>query len=124
MRLYLDTNVIVDIIEDRDARSADLVLRAFACEHELVLSSLLVRELTNIGHSLESTNVLQWVLRKNKIIFVDYTPEEVVAARALPTHLADAVHYVLARRHADALVTRNVRDFPFTDIPVGKPEEF
>ena len=122
MRLYLDTNVIVDILDDRDPSSASLFLRALSCEHTLILSDLLFRELQNIGFHEEGNTIVQELRHNKKVSFVAPTDEELIAARRLPTHAADALHYVLAVRYADALVTRNIKDFPFTGILIRKPE--
>lgn len=122
MRLYLDTNVIVDILEDRDLSSASLFLRALSCEHTLILSELLFRELQNIGFHEEGNTIVQELRHNKKVSFVTPTEVDMAAANQLPTHFADALHYVLALRTADALVTRNLKDFPFTGILIRKPE--
>jgi len=124
MRLYLDTNVIVDILEDRDPTSADLFLRSLACEHTLVLSSWLFQELANIGKASMGETIQSLLGGNEKVVFVRHAPSDMALADDLLTHFADALHYVLARRYADALVTHNLKDYPFTDLPIGKPEMF
>lgn len=124
MRLYLDTNVIIDIMENRDSSSYDLLLRSLLCQYKIVLSSTVWKELGRTGHEQERHTFVKLLENNRKVIFVHHEPQDLVDARTVPTHAMDALHYVLARRHADALVTRNLKDFPFTDLLIDRPERF
>jgi len=124
MRLYLDTNVLVDILDREDSASYNLFLRSLRCQYTLVISSWAILELVKIGFAQESDTLLKLLARNEKVVFIRQEPSDNVIARHVRTHFADAVHYVIARRSADAIVTRDRTGFPFRDILVGTPEEF
>lgn len=123
MCLYLDTNVIVDILRERKPASYDLFLRSLRCQHTLVISSWALRELARIGYEQQCDTIMRLLGANKKIIFVSKTPEDELVAERAPTYFADAVHYAIAKRSADGIATWNTRDFPFTDILVGTPRE-
>lgn len=124
MRLYLDTNVIVDLLDDRHPASYDLFIRSLLCQHTLVVSSWAVAELIHIGYGQQSDTFLQFLMHNKKVVFVQQDSSDKAKAENVSTHFADAVHYVIAKRCAEGIVTWNWRDFPFTDIIVGTPEDF
>lgn len=121
MRLYLDTNVIMDFLLGRDSRAYDLLVKTLACHHTFVISTLVIRELHR-HHLREETSTFIAVCEgRGKIVVLPLTLEDWNVAKGLATHQADALHYVVSCRGADAFVTKNVRDFPFTTIPVLRP---
>jgi hypothetical protein len=61
--------------------------------------------------------------RHKKISWVKQASSDALMARTVSTHHADAIHYLIAKRSAEAIVTRNIKDFPFTDILIKRPEE-
>lgn len=113
MRLYLDTNVIMDFLLDRHQPSTDLIMNSLRCAHELCISSVTFRELQNNNRSTEG----EWFFEfcGEKLTVLPLTAADADFADTLPTHRADALHYAVARS-CDALVTRNVRDFPFPRV--------
>lgn len=122
MRIYLDTNILIDVLENRNSTSYELIIRSLCCAHTIIISSWTIHELENVGFN--SKPILKLFTYNKKVIFCNHTKEDVKIASALPTHFADALHYVLAKKYADALVTQNIKDFPFKDISIGKPEIF
>ncbi|MGV8141040.1 MAG: type II toxin-antitoxin system VapC family toxin [Candidatus Woesearchaeota archaeon] len=112
MRIYIDTNVYLDFFLERSkSRHAErLFRRTLNCHHHIILSDHLSSELTlYIDHS--KIKILFEML-KNKIILVKSEKEDEEKARLLPTHYADALHIILARKaDAEAIVTNNIKDF-------------
>lgn len=122
MRLYLDTNVIMDFLLERDSAAHLLLMRALRCEFTLVLSTLAIEELSRHQPPEEVQNVL--TLLEPKLFRCAPTSEDrIAAAQSTVTHYADALHHIIAVAHADMLVTKNIKDFPFTDIPIRRPDE-
>ncbi len=113
MRLYLDTNVIMDFLLERHQPSTDLIMAAIACAHELCISDLTFFELNR----QDLAGRIVWFLAfcNKKISILPITVEDERFATTLATHQSDALHYAVARS-CDALVTRNVRDFPFPRV--------
>lgn len=113
MRLYLDTNVIMDFLLGRHQPSTDLIMTSVACAHELYISDLTLFEL----HGQDLGDRISWFLAlcSKKLSIVPVTVAHERFAATLATHRTDALHYAVGRS-CDALVTRNVRDFPFPRV--------
>ena len=112
MRLYLDTNIIMDFLLGRDSAAYNLLVKTLACHHTFVISTLVIQELRR--HRLREET--------DAFIVLPLTAEDWNVAKGLATHQADALHYAVSCRSADAFITKNVRDFPFTTIPVLRPD--
>jgi predicted nucleic acid-binding protein len=129
--LYLDTNIIIDAAEGRKNKfgktignpASDLLLASAMCNHDLIISSWTVEELSKDRQNF--TMLFNVIKKKIKKAF--YTEEEKEKAKEQPAHLwKDALHIIIAEKEkADYIVTRNVDDFLMvgTNIPVRKPEQ-
>ena len=131
-KLYIDTNVIIDAIEDRKNRlgknignpAADLFWSAISCKYLLIISTWALQELAGLG-KLEMTKMF-FGLAKKKIIQAKYSPEEKSQAKQKSNdHEDDALHIFIAEREkADYIITRNTDHFKEvgSSIPIKKPE--
>ena len=130
IKLYIDTNVIIDAVEGRRNKqgfeignpASDLFHNAILCKYFLIISTWTLEELSGLG-KLETTKMF-FELSKNKIISVRYTPEEKELSKQ-SYHGDDALHIIIAEREkADYIVTRNIIHFEEigTPIPILKPE--
>lgn len=131
-RIYCDTNVYIDLFEDRKAKFRDLsefALNVFKKvrdkEYKLVISDWLLTELKKYNHDKHFLDLLD-SFKKDHIIKVETTKEDKDKARELSqSNYPDALHVILAKK-ADAiyLVTRNIQDFAeFRDlIEIRLPE--
>lgn len=122
MRLYLDTNIIMDFPLGRDSAAYNLLVQTLACHHTFVISTLIVRELRRHNLREETATFIAVCEGRGKRIVLPPTIKDWNFAKGLATHQADALHYAVSCRSADAFVTKNVRDFPFTTIPVLRPD--
>jgi predicted nucleic acid-binding protein len=131
-RIFLDTNILIDVIADRKPFSKygveifelseqgkmDLYAssHSFATTHYLLKKFLSEKELREI--LLEVTDIV-------KIIAMD---EEIIKRGLKSRHknFEDALQIVAAQsvERMDAIVTRNIRDFKEAEIPVYAPDEF
>ncbi len=127
--LYLDTNVIMDHILDRDFTSTALLRSALECHHDLLISAHTMQELEHQGLRDGSQWLVEIFRGFGKLHYCAETPPDLAHAqdivRTHQTHFADALHKTIAKRHgADILVTKNIKDFRcFTDIPIMRPDE-
>lgn len=131
MKLFLDTNVVVDAVKFREPFVHAIVPifeMADGGIHQLIISDLTfvnVAYLTKKGMSLGEWYGLLDELRSNVQIV---TPGETSIDAALllrAKDFEDAVQYFSAKQTAaDCIITRNKKDFYFSDIPVYTPEEF
>ena len=132
MRLLIDTNVILDYLLSRQGFSEQakqvLELARYSNDFEFVSSSAVTdifyhanRELKN---SFEAQDRISDLIRFISVLNV--TEQDIRAALKLRwKDFEDAVQYAVAlANHVDAIITRNVRDFERTDIPVLTPGEF
>lgn len=131
-RLFLDTNVLLDIILKRDpfyASAARLWLKVEAREVEGMVSLLslgtifyLVRKRTDAHAAREAIRTICRVLR-----VVDSPGRAANAAlESRMSDFEDALQYSVASLSgADCLVTRNASDFPrHGNVAVLTPDEF
>ncbi len=132
--IYLDTNIYLDFLLDRSGRDgkpfgeiAEKVFdRVLACEFDVVWSDWIIYELDRtIG--LEKLSMMYTILKaKHKIIRINYSPEDIEAAKRRSPHFQDALHAILAERAgAKIIVTRNIYDFIFPNLPIKikRPED-
>lgn len=116
MRLYVDTNIYLDLFLERKGKYLDfaeqaqrLFTRAKGCEFTILFSSLVVSEL--------SRHVPLAVIRDLHL----FLGHKAVAVPMVASD-ADALHIAIATRSADCIVTRNLKDFMDAPIPVFLPE--
>jgi len=130
--LYVDTNVIMDAIEDRKnifgndigTPAFKLFKEAISCKYHIIISAFTLYELRK-KCKVDTTMFFEVI--KQKRIHVGYDKEDEGKARLLSeSNFDDALHVVIAEReNADCIITRNVDDFKAirTKIPIRKPEQ-
>lgn len=130
-RVFIDTNVALDYLLERKpfyAEAKDVFTLASNRIVKLYLSSLSFSNIAYITRKhfvgeelysiLEDTSKLSDIspLRKQEI-------NNAIAIKA--NDFEDALQYFSAKAvKADCIVTRNTKDFPFSDIPVLTPHDF
>ena len=130
MRLLIDGNILLDVLQRRDPHfSASLDLWRL-CETEQAEGCVSVLTFANLVYVMRrelSAEKLEEVWKKLGLIFrfVELTPADLTAAAALGwTDFEDAVQAVTAERlHADCVITRNLRDFRESPVPALTPAE-
>ena len=130
MKVFLDTNVILDYYLDRDG--ADIAEAIYAMGYgkscELYVSALTFSNMAYITRRKfpgeQIYDVLNTLLELSDITSVDNSAvRQAVALRA--KDFEDAMQYYSALSiEADCIVTSNIKDFPFSSLPVYSPEEF
>ena len=127
--VYVDTNIIMDFLLERDHAAYLFLDRALRCEFLIIISDVVLHELTYQGLELESSNLIQILRAGGKCIILHVSEEDkkeakaVVAARK--THYNDALHASVAcRSGCKAFVTKNLKDFTcFKDLNVKRADE-
>ncbi len=118
MKLYVDTNIVLDFIWNRSSGLKPLgelahifFAESISCRHDLYISTHSLAELEKYIAKIHLTAFLDMISTKTTLIQV--LADDLEKARSLEFHLSDALHLVLARKvGADAIVTRNLSDFP------------
>jgi predicted nucleic acid-binding protein len=131
MRVFLDTNILLDVIENREEfyqdslsvldRCDELAAETFIAWHGLATAYYILKRGRTTEEALaEVDNILNWadVAPVNKL-----TPYQ---ARSLNfDDFEDAMQTAAAQEcQADVIVTRNVKDFSGSPIQAISPEAF
>lgn len=131
MLVYIDTNIVLDLVRDRDSRtgrdlgtySMSIFEQAKSCRFKVVISEWLRDELDSKGHDKEIEELFEEL--EEKKVEVKYGKKEREKAEELSSEdRDDALHGVLAdKADADVLVTQNVADFRCVEhlVKVRKP---
>jgi len=130
-RLFLDTNVILDLLAHRDPyydSIARLATLADQKKMELVASPLSFKTVDFILNKYESEESVRTKLRQFKIICeVCEVNEETIekGLNAAFKDFEDAVQYYSAlQANCSVIITRNGKDFKSSSIPVMTAEEY
>ncbi len=131
MRLFIDTNVMIDIIDMREpfyTDAAKLIVLAETKQVEITASSL---SFVNTFYVLVKTHpkdVLKEVLKKFRIVCNVAAIDEMNIDKSLYSSFndfEDAVQYYSAVHcKSDIFITRNKKDFKVSEIPIMTPSEF
>jgi len=130
MKLLIDANILLDVLEDREPYVKDSSLIWKLCETEQAsgyVSTLTFANLVYIMRKELDPQKIAEVLKKLSLIFEfsDLTATDLTKAADLEwPDFEDAVQSVIAERvYADYIVTRNVRDFTGSKVIAFTPAE-
>lgn len=135
MTILLDTNVILDLLLEREETDAALDVMSLADE-DLAVEIMTASSVTDVFYMLTSNKVekkLDSKVAQGKISdlleLVDVAPvtkNEITEALSLAwDDFEDAVQYVVAKANGvDYIITRDGEGFKSSDIPVLTPREF
>jgi predicted nucleic acid-binding protein len=130
MRLLIDANIILDILQDRaefvDASSMIWKL----CETDIAtgyVSTLTFANLAYIMRKELTPDKINEVFKKLNLIFefIDFNADDLSKASGLLWEdFEDAIQSAIAERiNADYIITRNVRDFADSSVRAYTPSE-
>ena len=131
MRVLIDTNVILDLLLDREPFSKQSALLISKVEKGELTGVLCATTITTIYYLVrksldkkEAEKSIDLIFSLFEIATVNRTVLE--TARKLDFNdFEDAVIYASAiHSNCDVLITRNIKDFKADDIPIYEPEEF
>lgn len=130
MKVFLDANVIIDVVTNRTdfiEASSKVLQLGLDGECELCASDITFTTVSYYARKNRTPEQLYEVLRSLRD-FVDVVPSGPNAIdwalRQKSRDFEDAVQYYAALRSgAEYIVSRNVRDYPYNDIPVIPPHE-
>jgi len=131
MNIFLDTNVLIDLIDKREPFYNEIAIITSLAENKkvkLAASSLsFVNAVYVISRNIEEKIVLE-ALKKFRIICEVSNIDEIVIDKSLISNFndfEDAVQYFSAVHHqSEVILTRNKKDFKNSEIPVMTPTEF
>ena len=130
-RLFLDTNVILDLLAHRDPHFDSIArLATLADQKKLVLvsSPLSFTTVDFILNKYESEESVRTKLRKFKIICEVCEVNEETVEKGLNSTFKDfevsVQYYSALQANCSVIITRNGKDFKHSSIPVMTAEEY
>lgn len=130
-RLFLDTNVVLDLLGERDpfynaiAKIASLADKGSV---NLVISALSYSTIFYLLSKFETDQVVKEKLRKFKVIAETSDLTDKIIDKGLSSKFRDfedALQYHCAiKKDCNILITRNEKDFTHSDISVMTPDEY
>ena len=130
MKLLIDANILLDVLQNREnfVRASSMVWKL--CETEQAkgyISALTFANLVYIMRKEMDAQRIEEVLHMLSLIFefAELNDSDLFRAAALQSpDFEDAVQSVTAERiHADYIITRNVRDFSRSKVIAFTPDE-
>lgn len=130
MRVYIDTNILVDFVCRRDVffePAKALFAIGYIGKVKLVISSLSVLNAVYIGRKYGSTQIKEKLKSLSHFVEIVDLASDIVISELTSNwkDYEDAVqHRSAIKINADCIVTRNKPDFSLSSIPVYTVEEF
>lgn len=129
-KVFVDTNIILDFVLCREGQqdALDLFQMAEEGKIELFVSFLTMANVAYVARKHRTKEELYEYLRELSSLFKILSMDETQFSEALATivpDFEDLLQYVCARKNGcDCIVTNNVRDYSFSEIPIYKPTQF
>ncbi len=131
MKLLIDGNVLLDVLQKREPHFEDSSIIWKMCETGLLdgrVSALTFANLVYVMRKELKPETIHEVLTKLSLIFSleDLTAADINTAAGMKwDDFEDAVQAAMAKRiHADYIITRNVKDFRNSAVVAFTPKEF
>ena len=128
MRIMLDTNIVIDILEKREPFFANSYLVLLNALENGVLCMMPVSAATDIAYILRKSGDVKDKLQKLSymISLTDVTADDFnEAVKSDMPDFEDALLAACAKRNkADCLVTRNAKDFAKSPVRAITPKQF
>lgn len=130
-KLFLDTNVIVDLLGEREpfydsvARIATLADRG---KIQIIVSALTYSTVYYLLSRFEDKKAVKEKIRKFKVIAETSDLTDKIIDKGLSTKFRDfedsLQYYCAVGTNCNMLITRNGKDFKESEIPVLSPDEY
>ena len=130
-RLFLDTNVMLDILAERVPHFEDAEIIASIADKnkiKLFVSAISFSTCAYLLGKIHTAELVKEKLRKFKILAEISNLDNDVIEKGLNSKIKDfedALQYYSAlNSNCDIIISRNVKDFKGADIPIMTPNEF
>lgn len=131
MKLFLDANVVLDLVLKRQSFFDDIAKIVTVSEnknYKLYMSSVTFVTVNYIACKFaDKKNVLN-SLKMLRVVFDVLSVTETEIDKALYSKFSDfedaVQHYCAVKNNCDYIITRDLKDFKNSEIPVMTPTEF
>ena len=131
MKLLIDANILLDVLQKREPHYEQSALIWKLCEAERAEGCVTALSLANLVYVMRkelNPEQVEDVLRRLALIFrvVDLTASDIERAALFRWNdFEDALQSAAAERiHADCIITRNTRDFRNSKVAALTPSEY
>ncbi len=131
MKLFLDTNVILDLILKREPFFEDIAKIVSLYENEKCVLVTSTVSFVNCNYILNKSVKKDKVIENLKIVrlfcsIIDVLQSDIdISLNSNFTDFEDAVQYYAAlRNNCNFIITRDKKDFKNSEIPVFSPNDF
>ena len=131
MNILVDTNVILDVLFDRAPFVKNSTTIMGRVERRTVNGMLCATTLTTIHYLAckhigknNGTAAIKKLLQIYQVAPVDYQVLLLALDSGFKDYEDSVLHSAAIKAGAEAIVTRNIKDFALSELPVFTPEEF
>ena len=132
MTVFIDTNVIIDLLAKREPfyhESLQIFSLADSKQIQIAVSALSLVNTHYILNDLMKLKNARSIIGKFKVLIESYPLNDKIIELALNDFnfkdLEDGIQYYTAlESKANLIITRNLKDFKHSKIPVMNPKEF
>lgn len=131
MRLFIDTNLLLDVLAERKPFYSSAARVWSLCErgvYDGLVSAISSNNVFYIVRRARNADAARRALVLMRDIFSSVAPDQQILNQAIDSEIRDfedAIQFFSAQRaSADYLLTRNSADFPKTPLPILAPDEF
>lgn len=131
-RLLIDNNILLDVLAQRELfykEASELFSLADTREFEMIISSLTFANTHYVLSKLKSEKEAGNILKNFKVI-VEVAPltDKLIELSLNNSKIKDfedgLQYYTAIENNCEIIITRNLKDFKFADIPVMTAKEF
>ncbi|MEI7421586.1 MAG: PIN domain-containing protein [Prolixibacteraceae bacterium] len=131
-KLFIDTNIVIDLLAEREPFYEDAAKLFSLSDKNMIKLSVSSLTFANTNYLLQKTNsapTAKEILRKFKILTTVLSLDDKIIDLALNDRgfrdFEDAIQYYSAIENSqEILITRNLKDFKISKIPVMTASEF
>jgi len=130
-RLFLDTNVVIDLLGEREPyydTAAKIASLADKGKIQLIVSALSYSTVYYLLSRFEDKEFVKEKIRKFKVIAETSDLTDKIIDKGLASKFSDfedsLQYYCAVKMDCNILITRNGKDFKESDIPVLSPDEY
>lgn len=130
-KLFLDTNVVIDLLGEREPfydSVAKIATLADKGKIKLIVSALTYSTVFYLLSKFENKDVVKEKMRKFKVIAETSDLTDKVIDKGLASTFQDfedsLQYYCALEADCNILITRNGKDFKYSELPVFTPDEY
>ncbi|MBN2261322.1 MAG: PIN domain-containing protein [Prolixibacteraceae bacterium] len=130
-KLFLDTNVVIDLLGERDpfyVSAAKIATLADKGKIQIFVSALTYSTVYYLLSRFENKEIVKEKIRKFKVIAETSDLTDMIIDKGLASKFSDIEdslqYHSAVKKECNIIITRNSKDFKESEIPVLTPDEY